>query len=161
MAAKSGQISLSKFDRIVLPHGLDELEIVADQTAVFLECRPPLHGTLSRSQANPRGSLLEDAIEAMREVGGLGIKQVEQIGGRQVGAERRPIDQIGRRLQNIVAAGHPRESQLKHVAGVKRRQGENQRLDGEQGVGGDAVVEVGSNALAVSVALLVRRKGAA
>jgi mannose-6-phosphate isomerase len=42
IATKSGQISLSKFDRIVLPHGLDELEIVANKTAVFLECRLPL-----------------------------------------------------------------------------------------------------------------------
>jgi mannose-6-phosphate isomerase len=42
IAIRSQQISLSKFDRIVVPHGLEELEIVADKTAIFLECRPPL-----------------------------------------------------------------------------------------------------------------------
>lgn len=35
------QILLSQFDRILIPHGLGELEIIADKTVVFLECRPP------------------------------------------------------------------------------------------------------------------------
>ncbi len=35
------RIPLAKFDRIVVPHGADELEIAAEGTAVFLECQPP------------------------------------------------------------------------------------------------------------------------
>lgn len=34
-------ISLSKFDRVVLPHGLDALEITGKNRAVLLECLPP------------------------------------------------------------------------------------------------------------------------
>ena len=43
VATESDEISLAKFDRILLSHGLEELEIVADKTAIFLECRPPLN----------------------------------------------------------------------------------------------------------------------
>jgi mannose-6-phosphate isomerase len=35
------QISLSQFDRIVVPHGLDTLRITANDRVVFLECLPP------------------------------------------------------------------------------------------------------------------------
>jgi mannose-6-phosphate isomerase len=42
VATENDEILLTKFDRILLPHGGEELEIVADKTAVFLECRPPL-----------------------------------------------------------------------------------------------------------------------
>jgi hypothetical protein len=36
------QIAPSNFDRLLVPHGLEKLEIVADETVVFLERQPPL-----------------------------------------------------------------------------------------------------------------------
>ncbi len=41
VATGNDEILLTKFDRILLPHGLEELEMVTDKTATFLECRPP------------------------------------------------------------------------------------------------------------------------
>jgi mannose-6-phosphate isomerase len=35
------EISLAQFDRILVPNGLDDLEMIAGKQAVFLECRPP------------------------------------------------------------------------------------------------------------------------
>ena len=35
------EIQLSKFDRIIVPHGLEPLEITANDGVVFLECVPP------------------------------------------------------------------------------------------------------------------------
>jgi mannose-6-phosphate isomerase len=35
------RISMARYDRILVPHGLGDLEIIADEPAVFLECRPP------------------------------------------------------------------------------------------------------------------------
>ena len=40
IATKNEQISPSKFNRLLIPHGLEELEIVANKAAIFLECRP-------------------------------------------------------------------------------------------------------------------------
>jgi mannose-6-phosphate isomerase len=52
IATKGEQISLSKFDRLVIPYGFEELEIVADKKAIFLECQPPLPRTqTSRSDS--------------------------------------------------------------------------------------------------------------
>jgi mannose-6-phosphate isomerase class I len=41
IATKHERISLARFDRILVPYGLGELEIIADETVVFLECCPP------------------------------------------------------------------------------------------------------------------------
>jgi len=40
IATKNEQISPSKFDRLLIPHGLEELEIVANKTAVFWNADP-------------------------------------------------------------------------------------------------------------------------
>jgi mannose-6-phosphate isomerase len=41
ISTKREKVALIKFDRILIPDGMDELEIIAEQPAVFLECRPP------------------------------------------------------------------------------------------------------------------------
>jgi hypothetical protein len=58
------------------------------------------------------GSLLQDAIEAIREIRRLGIEQIERLVNAGVGADRRPGRKIGRRLQHIIAAGHADEAEL-------------------------------------------------
>ena len=44
VATEREQTVLNKFDRILIPQGLTGLEITADRTAIFLECRPPSIG---------------------------------------------------------------------------------------------------------------------
>jgi len=41
VATAHEEILLSRFDRIVVPHGLDSLEITPENSLVFLECLPP------------------------------------------------------------------------------------------------------------------------
>jgi mannose-6-phosphate isomerase len=41
VATNRERISLAKFDRILVPNGLGDLEFIAHDTAVLLECRPP------------------------------------------------------------------------------------------------------------------------
>ncbi len=41
IAAAQGKLSLSQFDRVVVPHGLDSLEITGKDRVVLLECLPP------------------------------------------------------------------------------------------------------------------------
>lgn len=46
MATQREQTALTQFDRVLIPDGLEAgLEVIADETAVLLECRPPSHGT--------------------------------------------------------------------------------------------------------------------
>ncbi len=41
LATKSERLSLNQFDRVLVPDGLEGLEIIADRPAILLECRPP------------------------------------------------------------------------------------------------------------------------
>jgi mannose-6-phosphate isomerase len=41
MATPNDEISLRRFDRVLIPHGLESLSITAKEHAVFLECMPP------------------------------------------------------------------------------------------------------------------------
>jgi mannose-6-phosphate isomerase len=41
LATANEKISLAQFDRIVIPHGMDSLEITAQNRVVLLECLPP------------------------------------------------------------------------------------------------------------------------
>jgi mannose-6-phosphate isomerase len=45
IAAADKKASLSQFDRIVVPHGLDALEITSQNGVVLLECLPPATAT--------------------------------------------------------------------------------------------------------------------
>jgi mannose-6-phosphate isomerase len=42
LGTTSEQVALKQFDRVLIPDGLEGLEIIADSPAVLLECRPPL-----------------------------------------------------------------------------------------------------------------------
>jgi mannose-6-phosphate isomerase len=46
----SDRVDLNQFDRILIPDGLEGLEIIADSTAVLLECRPPSPQNLQTKQ---------------------------------------------------------------------------------------------------------------
>ena len=76
------------------------------------------------------------------EIARFGIKQIEHIRRGLVCEERRPVNEIGRRLKNIVAARRAKETQLEHVVGEARR-GEIERLDDECRADGNAVVGAG------------------
>jgi mannose-6-phosphate isomerase len=41
VTTKRERVSLAKFDRILVPHGSESLEIEADRAVIFLECQPP------------------------------------------------------------------------------------------------------------------------
>ena len=116
--------------------------------SVALKNGPPinrrLHNNLKRCALNAlRFSLLLDAIEAIGVIRRLRIGQVEEVAYGCIGADGRPIDEIGRRLQNIITVDHAGKAELELPVPHKRRRVEMQRLDEEQRAGGHAVVEVG------------------
>ena len=74
--------------------------------------------------------LLQDAIEAARVIARVWVNEVQQVGRGCIRNQRSPIVEIGRRLQNVVAAGAAEELHLKHL--VRKTYGrEQQRLNEE------------------------------
>jgi len=86
-----------------------------------IEATPNLRGKANRS-------LPKDAVEAIGIVGGLDIEEIELVGDGRVGGDGRPIDEVGRRLQHIVAARRAEETKLEYIIGESLR-GKVQRLD--------------------------------
>src|SRR5580700_1051739 len=73
------------------------------------------------------------AIEAMREVGGVGVNPVERDGAGRIGVERSPIHKISAALQNVSLSRRCPKLHLKRAASreSRREQVVQRRHDGE------------------------------
>ena len=85
---------------------------------------PRLSGTLaSRRTTRVAGTtqrflFLYDPIEAVGKIGRLRVNQIQNIADGLIGGDGGPIDEIGRGLQDIVAAGRAGEFHLEYIVGI-------------------------------------------
>src|SRR6516162_9394781 len=62
--------------------------------------------------------LLDGAIEALREIAGPGVCEIQQVVKGVVGAEGSPVRQVGAALKDVILPGSSGELDLKHPIGI-------------------------------------------